>query len=104
VVSSITSSAGVVTVDASLGDYFTIALAENVTGWTINNVPEAASIMLKITQSATPFSVAWPGAFRWAGGTAGAVSTAAGAVDVLAITTFDAGASWHATIAKDFAA
>ena len=59
--------------------------------------------MIRITQDSTPRTVGWPASFKWAGGVPGAVSTASGAVDVLAITTFDNGTNWQATLAKAFA-
>jgi hypothetical protein len=103
IVSALSLSSGVVTLDCSLGDYFTLAPTANVTGWTITNVPPACSLMIRSTQDVTPRTFAWPASFRWAGGNVGAISTAAGAKDVLAITTFDGGATWDATLAKAFA-
>lgn len=103
VVTPVASSSGGVTIDCSLGDYFTLPLSENVTGWTFSNVPPACSILVRITQDATARTVAWGGAFRWVGGNDGVVSTGAGAVDVLALTTFNGGATWQATLAKAFA-
>jgi len=104
-VSTLTSSSGVVNIDCSLGDYFTITLTENVTSITFSNLPASghgASKMVRITQDSTARTVAWPASFKWAGGSAGAVSTASGAVDVLAISTFDNGTTWRATLAKAF--
>lgn len=99
------ATSGSVTVDYSLGDYFTLALAGNVTAWSFTNMPGAgngASLMIRITQDSTPRTVAWPASFKWAGGVAGAVSTGSGAVDLLAITTLDNGTTWDATIGKAF--
>lgn len=103
-VSSLATS-GSVTVDYSLGDYFTLGLTGNVTAWSFTNMPgsgNGATLMIRITQDSTPRTVAWPSSFKWAGGVAGAVSTGSGAVDVLAITTFDNGTNWIATLAKAF--
>lgn len=100
------STSGSVAVDYALGDYFTLALAGNVTGFTFSNLPgsgKGATLMIRITQDSTPRTVAWPASFKWLGGSAGAVSAAAGVVDVLAITTFDNGSTWDATLAKGFA-
>ena len=95
---------GVVNVDWGAGEYFTLALTANVTGITFSNLPAGGcSLMIRITQGATARTVAWPASFKWAGGSAGAVSVGSGAVDVLALTTFDGGATWSATLAKDFA-
>lgn len=100
------ATSGSVTVDYSLGDYFTLALAGDVTAWSFTNMPgtgNGATLMFRITQDSTPRTVAWPSSFKWAGGVAGVVSTGSGAVDVLAITTFDNGTNWDATLAKAFA-
>ena len=103
---SATATSGTVTVDYALGDYFTLGLTGNVTAWSFTNMPgsgKGASLMIRITQDSTPRTVAWPASFRWAGGAVPTVSTASGAVDVLAITTFDNGTTWRATLAKAFA-
>lgn len=100
------STSGTLTIDCSSGDYFTHLLDENVTTWSFTNLPGAgkgATKMIRITQDATPRTVAWPASFRWAGGTDGVVSTGSGAIDVLGITTFDNGTTWIATLNNAFA-
>lgn len=105
-VTALSIAAGVVNIDCSLGDYFTLTLNANVTSITFSNLPgsgKGTTKMVQITQDATARTVAWPASFKWAGGSVGVVSTASGAVDTLAITTFDNGTSWVATLAKAFA-
>ncbi|MTI74735.1 MAG: hypothetical protein FH747_13935 [Stenotrophomonas sp.] len=102
VVSALAVSSGNVALDCSLGDYFKLAPTANVTGWTITNVPPACSLMIELTQDSTAHTIAWPSSFKWAGGAPGAVSTGAGTTDLLAMTTFDGGASWRVTLAKAF--
>lgn len=105
-VHALASNAGAVAVDAALGDYFTLALTENVTAWTLSNLAGAGyatTLLVRITQDASPRTVTWPASFRWAGGAAQVVSTGAGAVDVLAATTWDQGATWFATLHKALA-
>ncbi len=101
-VTALAIASGVVNIDCSLGDYFTLALNANVTSITFSNLPAAgkgASLMIRITQDTTPRTVAWPASFRWEG--AGpAVSTGSGAVDLLAITSFDSGTKWDGTLSK----
>lgn len=103
VVNALTNSAGVVNIDCSLGDYFTLALGANVTSITFSNLPasgKAASLMVRVTQDpSTARTVAWPASFRWEG-TAPAVSTTLSAVDLLAITSFDQGTKWDGTLSK----
>lgn len=105
-VTVVTPASGVATIDLSLGDYYTLAPTANVTSIVFTNLPgsgKGATKMVRFTQDTTPRTVAWPASFKWAGGTAGAVSTVSGAIDVLAITTFDNGTTWDATLAKAFA-
>jgi hypothetical protein len=100
------ATSGTVNIDCSLGDYFTLALAGNVTSITFTNLPgsgKGASKWIRITQDSTPRTVAWPASFKWAGGVAGAVSTGSGVIDHLAITTVNNGTAWNATLAKAFA-
>lgn len=101
-VTALATASGVVTINLALGDYFTLALTENVTSIVFSNLPgsgKGASVMIRITQGATARTVAWPASFRWEGA-APSVSTASGAVDVLALTTFDNGTKWDATFSK----
>lgn len=105
-VTAVSSSSGTLTLDHALGDYFTVTLTENVTTLAFSNLPGSGlgtTIMLRITQDSTPRTFAWPASFRWAGGVPPAISTGNGAIDVLAITTFNNGTNWTATLAKAFA-
>jgi hypothetical protein len=100
-------SAGVVNVNCALGDYFTLALSANVTSITFSNLPasgKARTIMIQTTQNASSAkTVAFPASFKWAGGVTGVVSVGLSAVDLLAISTFDQGTTWQATIGNGFA-
>ncbi|ABX34291.1 hypothetical protein Daci_1648 [Delftia acidovorans SPH-1] len=101
-VTALSISSGTVVVDCSLGDYFTLALNANVTSLSFSGLPgsgHGASLMLRFTQDSTARTLAWPSSFRWEGA-APAISTASGAVDLLAITTFDNGVTWQATLSK----
>ena len=105
-VTVLTPVSGVVTIDLSLGDYFTLAPTANVTSILFTNLAgsgRGASIMLELTQDSTARTYVWPASFKWAGGAAGAVSTASGAKDLLALSTLDNGTTWKATLAKAFA-
>jgi hypothetical protein len=101
------SSAGTLTLNASLGDYFTTTLTEDVTTLAFSNLAGAGlgtTLMLQITQHASsPKTFAWPASFKWAGAAAGTVSAVNSAVDVLAMTTFDNGTTWRVTLANGFA-
>lgn len=92
------SSAGALGLDLSTGNNFDVTLTEDTT-ISITNPPAAGkfgSLSLVLTQDATGgWAVTWPASVKWAGGAAPALSTAAGAIDVLTFITKDAGASWY---------
>jgi hypothetical protein len=105
-VSALTPASGVVNINCALGDYFTLAPTANITSITFSNLPasgKAQTIMVRFTQDTTARTVAWPASFKWAGGSSGAVSTGSGEIDIIALTTFNQGTTWLATIAKAFA-
>ena len=90
-VTALSSSSGVVNIDLSLGNYFTLTLTENVTSFTFSNKPGAGfggTVMVFITQASGPYTVTLS-QFMWAGGTAGVVSTGNGDVDLLALSSPD---------------
>ena len=96
------ATSGAVDIDYSLGDYFTLAPTGDVTSITFSNLPgsgKGASLMVQFTQDSTARTVAWPASFKWEGA-APSVSAVPGALDLLAITTFDNGTTWHATLSK----
>lgn len=101
-VTDVVSVGGVVTLDLSLGDYFRLALHENVTSWVITNPPGAGrgfTALVEITQDSTPRTVAKPGT---AEGGSLTVSVGSGVIDLLAITSFDNGATLRSSIGKAF--
>lgn len=101
-VTAVTSVSGVVTLDWSLGDYFTLTLSENVTSWVIANAPGSGlgfTITVEITQAAGSYTVVKPGTTP--GGTM-AVSTANGAKDLLFITSFNNGGTLRSNISKAY--
>lgn len=106
-VSALFSSAGVLGIDLSAGNYFTHTLTENITSITFSNLPAsgfAQEVTLRIAQNASSAkTVAWPASFKWAGGVAPSVSNTLSAYDVLTLVSVDQGSRWEATLAKGFA-
>lgn len=101
-VPSLSSAAGVLTVDLSLSDYYTITLTENITSIVFTNAlggTKPSTKMFEITQGTTPYTVTWPVSFLWEGA-APVVSDTANAIDILAITSFNGGTTWHGTLSK----
>lgn len=98
---TITSSSGVVTLDLSLGNSGSITLSEDVTQFTINNVPKdgVSTFTLIVTQDSTDRTVALLCAVNGAGGanakTPGAagwtMSTGSGAIDIITFVFKDGG-------------
>ena len=103
--SVVTFSATAMTIDCSLSNVFTTTFTANVTtAPTFSNVADGQTINWFITQDGTGSrTMTWPTSFKWPGGTAGALSTAANAVDLLVATYRSDTGFWYATIAKAFA-
>lgn len=100
-VTAVTSSAGAVTLDYSLGDYFTLALSENVSSWSVINQPgigKGFTLMVECTQDSTPRTVAKPGTAP--GGTF-TVPTGSGAKFLIAITSFNNGTTLRSNVSAD---
>lgn len=103
VVTSVSSSSGVLTLDLALGDFFKTTLTENITGIVLTNVPAAGTFSLHITQDAgTARTVTFPASFMRQGGGDFAVSTALGARDRIIFTTDDGGATYDADMGKAY--
>lgn len=97
-VTALSISSGVVNIDCSLGDYFTLSLTANVTSITFSNLPasgKGASIAVQIRQDGTGSrTVTLPSSFKATGGSDTAVQSAANAYTLLTLTTFDQGTRW----------
>lgn len=98
-VTALSISTGVVNIDLSLGDYFTLALTANVTSITFSNLPAAGvgrTIMVRLKQDATGSrTVALPSSFKQVTGSDAAVQSAANAYTVLILSSVDQGTRWE---------
>lgn len=67
----------------------------------LTDLPYFVSVLFAITQGSTggPYTITWPDSFSWQGAYSPALSTAAGAIDVLQVMTFDSGVTWLASLA-----
>jgi hypothetical protein len=102
------SSSGTSTVDLALGNYFYATLTENITTVTFSNLPASgrfASWEWEVTQDAgaSGYTITWPAAIIWSGGSAPTLTATASAVDVIAFWTRDGGTTIYASIMQDFA-
>jgi hypothetical protein len=114
----ITSSSGVVTLDLASSQVFNLTTSEDVTQFTVQNIPsDCSSFTLKITQGASgsPFhtvdfddvrdnggsalAVRWPG-----GGLLPILSPSVSGLDIYTYKTFDGGTTWYAfVVGQNFA-
>jgi len=106
-VTAVTSIGGVLTIDCSLGDYFTTTLFENITSIVYTNtagVGFGMSKFIQITQdNTTARTVALPSSkYKTSGGAALTVSTTLGDRDDLALTSLNNGTTWDAVLSKAY--
>jgi hypothetical protein len=102
---AVTFSATAMTVDCSRSNVFTTTFTANVTtAPTISNPQDGQTINWFITQDGTGSrTMTWPTSFKWAGGSAGTLTTTANAVDLLVATYRSATSAWYCTLSKGFA-
>jgi hypothetical protein len=84
-------SSGVVAINASLSNIYTLSLTANVTSVTINNLSAGTNFDLHITQDGTGGRTVagWNSVFDWSGGTAPTITAAANAKDFISFESAD---------------
>jgi len=100
---AVTSSSNATTVNSRDGTVFSHTLTENTT-FTFSNPSasgKSSGFALKIVQdaSASGFTVTWPSAVDWPGGTAPILTSTANAVDQFVFYTHDGGTTWYGFVA-----
>lgn len=99
VVTALSISSGVVNIDLSLGDLFTLSLTANVTSITFSNLPGSGNgqaIFIRMKQDAVGLrTVAFPASFKAITGSDTAVQSAANAYTDMALTSVDNGTRWE---------
>lgn len=105
---SISSSAGTLTIDLTTGNSFVTTLTENITTITISNPPatgDYGQFVIKLIQDGAggAFTVAWPASVIWPAGTAPVMTTANNAIDEVTLRTIDAGTEWRGSFSQAFA-
>lgn len=90
-------------VDLSLSTRFILPMIDLATLAIVGTpVNAGATISILIIQNnTTPQTLTYPANFKWEGGVPVDISTTLNAVDLLVLTTFDGGVTWHANISKD---
>lgn len=104
---AISSASGVLTIDLSTGNSFSVTLTENITSIVFSNVPASdyVAFSLEITQDGGggAYTVAQPASVISAGGTAPTISTGNDAVDDLTYRTRDGGTTWKLDYSQAYA-
>lgn len=102
---AVTFSATAMTLDCTRANVFTTTFTASVTtAPTISNPQDGQTINWFITQDGTGSrTMTWPTSFKWPGGTAGVLSTAANSVDLLIAVYRSSTGFWYATLQKAFA-
>ena len=100
---AVTSSSNATTVNSRDGTVFSHTLTENTT-FTFSNPAssgKASGFSLKIVQdaSASGYTVTWPAAVDWSGGTTPTLTSAANAVDQFVFYTHDGGTTYYGFLA-----
>jgi hypothetical protein len=96
------SSSGTLLINCNDSNVFTVSMTENVSTLTLSNASDGQTINVRFTQDATGGrTITWPASFKWAGGSAGSLSSGANEIDFLVATYIDS--SWYASLLKAFA-
>jgi hypothetical protein len=102
---AVTFSATAMAVNCATSNVFTTTFTANVTvAPSMNDPSNGQTINWFIAQDATGSrTMTWPTSFKWPGGTAGVLSTAANSVDLVVATYRSGTGFWYATLTKAFA-
>lgn len=99
--STVSISAGLLTIDLNAATVFNVSLDANITTLTLQNVQSSgrsSSFVLVFTADGTTRSVTWPASFIWPNGTAPTITSTSGKKDVFVFFTTDGGTTWQAFI------
>jgi len=100
----ISLNAGTLTVDCATGNVAVITLNQNVTTFTLNNIPSGSyTLVLRLKQDATGSrTMNWPASFLWRPTDQTLLSTAANAIDVIMLWTTDGGTTYLPFLNRGF--
>lgn len=103
--SAVTFSATAMSLNCDASNVFSTTLTANVTtAPTMSSANDGQTINWFLKQDATGSrTMTWPTSFKWSGGTAGVLSTAANSMDLLVATYRSDTGFWYASLTKAFA-
>jgi hypothetical protein len=99
----VTASTATLSIDLSKGWYVVISLAATVTSFSFTNWPAIGSVgkvTLEINNTGTFNISTWPTATTWAGGSVPTITSGAGKVDVVVLTSITGGSSFRGYVAS----
>lgn len=85
------------------GDYFTVEYSGDITAFTFINLPDSdtpITLMINLNMLGSGHTIDWPGSFMWQNGTIPTPDNN----DLLALTSFNGGSTWFASLGLDFRA
>jgi len=99
-------SSGTLTLNLENGNVFRVSRNANITTLTISNpagTGNACSFTLIFDANGTSYTITWPAAVKWPGGTAPTITTTNSRSDMFVFYTNNAGTTWYAmTAAQNF--
>jgi hypothetical protein len=99
-------SSGTLTLNIENGNVFRVSRNANISTVTISNpaaTGNACSFTLIFDANGTSYTITWPAAVKWPGGTAPTITTTASRSDMFVFYTNNAGTTWYAmTAAQNF--
>ena len=99
-------SSGTLTLNIENGNVFRVSRNANITTVTISNpaaTGNACSFTLIFDANGTSYTITWPAAVKWPGGTAPTITTTNSRSDMFVFYTNNAGTTWYAmTAAQNF--
>ena len=96
------TAAATTTVNCNNSNYFYISMGTSITTLTVSNPGNGQAINVRFKQGSSggPYTVAWPSSFRWNGGLAPVLSTAANAEDFLTAQYDNTDGTWVCSLLK----
>lgn len=97
-------AASTTTINCQTSNVFRVSMGANITTLTVSNPQDGQTINMRFKQDGSGSrTIAWPAAFKWAGGSAPTLSTAASAEDFVAAQYDATDATWAASMLKSLA-
>lgn len=97
-------AAATTTINCQTSNVFRVSMGANITTLTVSNPQDGQTINMRFKQDGSGSrTIAWPASFKWAGGSAPALSTAASAEDFVAAQYDATDATWAASMLKSLA-